>query len=307
MADTLGTLFAVLMVLSSVASVSGNVLVLLVLLLNKQLRSDTLGLGLSLSLSLSDLGLGLSALPLGAHSSLSSPGFLSSDVLCQGSGFVLLLLQTSSMHSLAWASVHRFTELCFALSYRSLWTGGRSRAVLLLLWSFCLLNAALPLLGFGRYVYSESRFLCCPSFTPENRYFVVPWMLLGVAVPMVTVCSLYGYIVYVARKQARRGTFVCNELHCFYVPANNYLRSSIVVLATSGESILRSDWSLAQMVQVQVLTGHEHGAMTTRAELTHCHCGSDVITTSVTTLPMSLCCCSSKLSVLLRTKLKTPV
>lgn len=252
MADTLRTLYAVLMVASSVASVSGNVLVLLVLLLNKQLRSDTLGL--SLSLSLSDLALGLCSLPLGAHSSLSPPGFLSSGAFCQGSGFLLLLLQTSSMHSLAWASVHRFTEICFALSYRSMWTSGRSRAVLLLLWSFSLLNAALPLLGFGRYVYSESRFLCCPSFTPENRYFVVPWMLLGVAVPMLTVCSLYGYVVYVARKQARRGTFMCNELHCFYVPANNYLRSSIVVLATSGEFILRSDWSLTHMVQVQMCT-----------------------------------------------------
>lgn len=115
--------------------------------------------------------------------------------------------------------------------------------MLVLVWLFCLVTAALPLLGFGSYVYSESRFLCCPSFTPDNRYFVVLWMLAGIVAPILTMCSLYGYIVYVARKQARRGTFMCNELHCYYVPANNYLRSSIVMVTTSGEFMLHHDWS----------------------------------------------------------------
>lgn len=233
MADALRTLYAVLMGVSGAASVCGNLLLLLVLLLHKELRADTLGL--TLSFSLSDLALGLSTMPLGAHASAARPaGYPSEGVLCQGSGFLFLLLQTSSVHSLAWATVDRFSEICFALSYRSIWTPRRSAAVLLLVWSFCLLNAALPLLGFGRYAYSESRFLCCPSFTPDNTGFVVLWMSAGVVAPILTMCSLYGYIVYVARKQARRGTFMCNELHCFYVPANNYLRSSITMVTTSG-------------------------------------------------------------------------
>ncbi|KAM7375657.1 hypothetical protein PAMP_005447 [Pampus punctatissimus] len=232
MVDVLRMLYAVLMVASGVASVCGNLLLLVVLILHKELRADTLGL--TLSFSLSDLALGLSTIPFGAHNSLARPGgYPSEGALCQGSGFIFLLLQTSSIHSLAWATIDKFTEICFALSYRRIWTAGRSWAVLVLVWSFCLLNAALPLLGFGSYAYSESRFLCCPSFTPDNRHFVVLWMLVGIVVPILTMCSLYGYIVYVARKQARRGTFVCNELHCFYVPANNYLRSSIVMSVCS--------------------------------------------------------------------------
>uniref|UniRef100_A0A3B4Z7A0 Histamine H2 receptor-like n=1 Tax=Stegastes partitus TaxID=144197 RepID=A0A3B4Z7A0_9TELE len=220
------------MLLSSVASVCGNLLLLLVLLLNKDLRSDTLSL--TLSFSLSDLALGLSTIPFGAHNSLFQPdGRPSEGMLCQGSGFLFLLLQTSSIHSLSWATVDKFTEICFALSYSSIWTAGRSRAVLVLVWLFCLVSAILPLLGFGSYAYSESRFLCCPTFSPDNRYFVVLWMAVGIVAPILTMCSLYGYIVYVARKQARRGTFMCNELHCFYVPANNYLRSSIVMVSTS--------------------------------------------------------------------------
>ncbi|XP_076604416.1 adenosine receptor A3 [Chaetodon auriga] len=232
MADALRMLYATLMVLSGVASVFGNLLLLLVLLLNKELRTDTLGL--TLSFSLSDLALGLSTIPFGVYNSLAWPScYPSEGAFCQGNGFIFLLLQTSSIHSLTWATVNKFTEICFALSYSTIWTAGRSRAVLVLVWLFCLVNAGLPLLGFGSYVYSESRFLCCPSFTPDNRYFVVLWMLAGIVAPILAMCSLYGYIVYVARKQARRGTFMCNELHCYYVPANNYLRSSIVMVTTS--------------------------------------------------------------------------
>lgn len=234
MADVLRTLYSSLMVLSSIASVSGNLLLLLLLHLNKELRTDTLGL--TLSFSLSDLVLGLYTIPFGAYSSLACPScYTSEGAFCRGSGFIFLLLQTSSIHSLSWDTVNKFTEICFALSYSSIWTARRSWVVLALIWLFCLVTATLPLLGIGDYVYSESRFLCCLSLTPDNRYFVMLWMFAGIVAPIITMCSLYGYIVYVARKQARRGTFMCNELHCYYVPANNYLRSSIVMVATSGE------------------------------------------------------------------------
>lgn len=230
-------LYAALMVLSSLASVCGNVLLLLVLLLNRDLQTDALGL--TLSFSISDLVLGLSIIPLGAHGSLARPaGYPSDGAFCQASGFVFLLLQTSSIHSLTWATVHKFTEIVFALSHRSLWTAWRTRLVLAAVWTFCLASAAMPLLGFGGYAYSEARFLCCLSFSPAHACFVAAWVVVGIVAPILTTCSLYAYIVYVAVKQARRGTFMCNELHCFYVPANNYLRSSVVMVTTSGELVL---------------------------------------------------------------------
>ncbi|XP_053290186.1 histamine H2 receptor [Pleuronectes platessa] len=260
MVDALRTLYASLMAVTSAASVSGNLLLLLVMLFNKDLRSDTLGL--TVSFSLSDLALGLSTIPFGAHNSLSqTSGYPSEGVLCQGSGFIFLLLQTSSIHSLTWATVDKFTEICFALSYRSIWTTGRSRVVLVLVWLFCLVNATLPLLGFGTYAYSESRFLCCLSFTPDNQVFVVLWMMLGIVLPILTMCSLYGHIVYVARKQARRGTFMCNELHCFQVPANNYLRSSILMLTTSV-CVLVCWLPFISVCLYETFSGHQSSAVT---------------------------------------------
>lgn len=234
MTPVLRVLYAGLMVLSSAACICGNLLLLLVLILNKELWSDTVGF--TLSHSLSDLALGLSTMPFAAHNALFRPaGPPSEGVLCQGSGFLFLLLQTSSVHSLAWAAVDKFTEICFALSYSRIWTGRRSLAVLVLVWLFCLASASLPLLEFGSYSYSESRFLCCPRFMRSSSSFVLLWTVTGAVAPILAVCCLYGYIVYVALKQAKRGTFMCNELHCFYVPAKNYLRSSVVMVTTSGE------------------------------------------------------------------------
>ncbi|XP_078134200.1 G protein-coupled receptor 161 [Sander vitreus] len=232
MADAVQMLYGALILLSGAACVCGNVLFLLLLLLNTALRSDTLSLALSAVVS--DLALGLATVPFAAyHSLVGPPRPPGQGTVCQGSGFLFLLLQTSSLHVLAWTTVDRFSEIWLALSHRRVWTAWRRRAVLLAVWAFSVASAALPLLGFGAYEYSERRFLCCLSFTPENGKMVATWAALGVALPILAVCSLNGYVVYVARKQARRGTFTCNELHCYNVPANNYLRSSVVMVTTS--------------------------------------------------------------------------
>ncbi|XP_028294127.1 adrenocorticotropic hormone receptor [Gouania willdenowi] len=231
MADPLRVMFSVLTGLSVAVAVGGNLFLLLLLILNEELSSDTPGLALSAALS--DLALALSSAPFAAHNSLWVWEGLDSDgALCQGGGFLLVALQWASLHAVAWLTIHRFAEICFALKYRRLWTARRSRVALVLLWFCCVVGAALPLLGYGRYAYSHGRFLCCPSFTPPHRGFVVLWAA-SVATPIVLMCSLYGYIVYVGRKQALRGTFMCNETHCFYVPANAYLRSSIVMVTDS--------------------------------------------------------------------------
>ncbi|KAM8834368.1 adenosine receptor A3 [Synchiropus picturatus] len=225
-------LYALLMLLTGLASLAGNLLLLLALLLNKELWTDTAAL--TLSISLSDLALALSTVPSAVYNSLAGPaGYRGDGALCQGGGFIFLLLQTSSIHSLMWTTVDKFAEICFGLNYHKIWTRRRCGAVLALLWCFSLSLAALPLLGFGSYSYSHSRFLCCVSFTADHQSFVLLWLSAGVAAPILTMCFLYAYIIYVGRKQARRGTFMCNELHCYHVPANQYLKSSVVMVTTS--------------------------------------------------------------------------
>ncbi|KAG9268645.1 adenosine receptor A3-like [Astyanax mexicanus] len=223
--------YAVLMISSSLLSVCGNTVLLLVLLLNRNLQTETWIL--TLSFNVCDLALGLSTIPFGAHNSLFRPqGYSSSSVLCQGSAFFFMLLQLASVHSLTWATVDKFTEICFALNYANIFTAHRTRIILGIIWTYSLVNAVLPLTGFGSYSYSSSRFLCAPSFKPACTGFNMLFIVLGIIVPILAMCVMYGYIVYVARNQVRRGTFVCNEQHCFYVPANNYFKSSIVMVTT---------------------------------------------------------------------------
>lgn len=226
--------YAVLLIGSSICSVLGNSVLLLVVLFDKSLQTDTWPL--TLSFCLSDLALGISIMPFGIHNSLYQvKEYASKSVVCQGSASLFLLLQLASIHSLTWAVADKFTEICFALNYAGIFTAHRVKIVLILVWMYSLLNAAMPLIGFGGYSYSETKFLCVPSFQPSSIGFNVLFMGLGIIIPILLMCSMYGYIVYVARKQVRRGTFVCNEDHCFYVPANNYFKSSIVMVTTIGK------------------------------------------------------------------------
>uniref|UniRef100_A0A3P9NAB2 Adenosine receptor A3-like n=1 Tax=Poecilia reticulata TaxID=8081 RepID=A0A3P9NAB2_POERE len=219
------------MVLSGTAAVFGNIFILTVLLLNKQLQSNTLVL--TLSFSLSDLAIGLLIIPFGVYNSVSSTVYPSKSDLCQWSGFILLLLQSSSIQSLTWVTVDRFMEICFALNYSNIWTTRRSSFLLALMWLFCILIASLPIMGFGSYAYSKTRFLCCPEFIPQNKHFVMVWMVTTIMMPIFTMCSVHGYMIYVARKQARRGMFVSTERHCVNVPAKIYLKGSMVMITNS--------------------------------------------------------------------------
>ncbi|XP_028848459.1 adenosine receptor A3 [Denticeps clupeoides] len=222
--------YALLLIVSSVCSVFGNSMLLLLVLLNKNLRSDTLPL--TISFCLCDLGLGLSTMPFGVYNSLAQPDHHGDGPLCQASAFIFILLQLASIHSLTWTTVDKFTEICFALSYTTIFTEQRTWAVLGVVWLYCILNATLPLVGFGKYAYIPGRFICAPSFQRSCLGFNLLFVVVGIIAPILIMCCMYAYIMYVAKKQARRGTFICNEQHCFYVPANNYLRSSIVMLAT---------------------------------------------------------------------------
>ncbi|XP_042599166.1 adenosine receptor A3-like [Cyprinus carpio] len=224
--------YAALMIGSSICSVLGNLVLLLVVLLNRSLQTDTWGL--TLSFCLCDLALGISTIPFGIHNSLFQvKSYPSKSATCKGSAFLFLLLQLASIHSLTWATVDKFTEICFALSYPVIFTGYRAKIILAVVWVYSILTAALPLFGFGSYVYSETKFLCVPNFKPSSIAFNMLFMVVGIIIPIVLMCSMYGYIVHIARNQVRRGTFVCNEDHCFYVPASNYFKSSIVMVTTT--------------------------------------------------------------------------
>lgn len=224
-------LFGTLTLISSLASISGN---LLLLLLCGQSGGVACS-GEALSTALSDLGLGLLTTPLLATALLSGVTPTLSRASCQAAGFLLVLLLTGSAHSQCLAACQRGAQLLLALRYDAVWTAGRRQVALLAAWLLAAVWAALPLAGMGDYAqHGPAPLPCGPSLKAGSRGWAAAWLLLGGATPVAATCWLTGRSVGVAWRQDRRGTFVCNHLHCYRVHRGHFLRSSISMLTSPG-------------------------------------------------------------------------
>lgn len=231
MSGPVRVLLGVLALISSLASISGNLLLLL-------LRGGAGGVaytGEALSVTLSDLSLGLLTTPLLATALLSNTPPTLNRAPCQVAGFLLVLLLTGSAHSQCLAAGQRGAQLLLALRYDAVWTAGRRRVALLVAWLVAVVWAALPLAGVGHYGQHGSAPLPCgPSLAADSRGWAVAWLLAGGATPVAAACLVAGRSVGVAWRQDRRGTFVCNHLHCYRVHSGHFLRSSIGMLTGPG-------------------------------------------------------------------------
>ncbi|XP_034783918.2 histamine H2 receptor [Acipenser ruthenus] len=225
-------LYAILMIPTSIGSILANILLLLIFAYNLKLQTETSAL--TLNFCICDLLLGLTVIPFGVHNSLFGiTNYTKDSFVCQSTAFFYMLLQLASVHSLTWSTIDKFTEICFPLHSAQLFTKKRTWAILCLLWIYCLINASFPFLGFGSYKYGERKFICAPNLQQSSKGYGVVLIAIGVIIPILIMCSLYIYIVKIARNQALRGTFACNDQHCYYVPANNYFRRTIVLISTA--------------------------------------------------------------------------
>lgn len=225
-------LLGVLVLVSSLASISGNLLLLLLL------RREPAGVacrGVALSATVSDLGLGLLATPMLAVPLLRGVVAPFSSATCQAGGFLLVLLLTGSAHSQCLAAAQRDARLRLALRYSAVWTAGRRRAALLAAWVLAAVWAVLLLAGVGHYTrYDSTALPCGTGLTAGARGWAAAWLLAGGAAPVAAACWLAGRSMGVAWRQYRKGSFVCNHLHCYRVHSGRFLRSSVAMVTGPG-------------------------------------------------------------------------
>ncbi|XP_020382213.2 histamine H2 receptor, partial [Rhincodon typus] len=223
-------LYAWLMSLTCVGSITANMLLLLILGFNRKLQKDTSVL--MFNLCICDLILGLVVIPAGVHNTLPDGGCYSrQESWCQLFAFLYILLQLASVHSMTWVTVDKFAEICLPLHYVQLFTRQRAWVIIFSIWIYCILNASLPFLGLGQYTYVEHKYICAPSFNPSLKAYCLVTIAIGVLLPLMTVCCLAVYVVQIARHQTLRGTYECNDQHCYSVPAKCYLRSTIMLIS----------------------------------------------------------------------------
>ncbi|XP_018414780.1 PREDICTED: rhodopsin, GQ-coupled-like [Nanorana parkeri] len=225
-------IYTVLMITTGIGAVGANLILLLLFASHLKLRTDTWAL--TLNLSLCDLIFGICVIPAAVYSSLLGGGIFSKDeIACKLLGFIFVLLQVASLNSLVWATVDKFTEICFPLRYAQMITKKRIWIILVLLWIYALVVSAFPLIGFGKYSFSSDVYMCVPLFNSSTTAYGVMLISGGVLAPILTISVLYIAIIHIARNQAKRGTFVCNDQHCYYVPIRSYFKNTVILIVSA--------------------------------------------------------------------------
>ncbi|OCT68746.1 rhodopsin, GQ-coupled [Xenopus laevis] len=226
------SLFAALMITTSVGTVGANALLLVLFASHLKLRTDTWAL--TLNLSICDLIIGMCVVPVAIYNCLFQGGIFSEGgTACQLLGFLFVLLQLASLSSLVWATIDKFAEVGFPLRYAQLITKKRITFILAILWIYAIMVAALPFMGFGAYRYSKDVYVCLPAFGSSTTAYSVLFLSVGVLLPITGISILYLSIIHIARYQAKRGTFVCNDQHCYYVPIRSYFRNTLILIVSA--------------------------------------------------------------------------
>ena len=165
----------------------GNSLTLLVMLLNRRMR--TIPNMFVASLAVSDVLLGLCSLvPFGIPVLVTSH-WLFNDTACQFQGYVSIILVLASIHTLVLMAVNRYYRIVKPAKYQRYFTKKKTLIMILVSWfsSFC---APLPHVLSGRnIVFYPAKFFCYFSIPNTNMYYGSP-LYIGVPTCVIIYCYL---------------------------------------------------------------------------------------------------------------------
>ena len=188
----------------------GNSLTLLVMLLNRRMR--TIPNMFVASLAVSDVLLGLcSFVPFGIPVLVTSH-WLFNDTACQFQGYITIALVVASIHTLVLMAVNRYYRIVKPAKYQPYFTKKKTLIMILVSWfsSFC---APLPHVLSGiKIVFHPAKFFC--YFVIEKRAFLHYGSPLYIGVPTCVIIYCYSRIFSTVRNHNR-------NLH----PPNNLISS----------------------------------------------------------------------------------
>ena len=188
----------------------GNSLTLLVMLLNRRMR--TIPNMFVASLAVSDVLLGLcSFVPFGIPVLVTSH-WLFNDTACQFQGYITIALVVASIHTLVLMAVNRYYRIVKPAKYQRYFTKKKTLIMILVSWfsSFC---APLPHVLSGiKIVFHPAKFFC--YFVIEKRAFLHYGSPLYIGVPTCVIIYCYSRIFSTVRNHNR-------NLH----PPNNLISS----------------------------------------------------------------------------------
>ena len=165
----------------------GNSLTLLVMLLNRRMR--TIPNMFVASLAVSDLFIGVfSAGPL-AIPTLVTSHWPFNDTTCQFQGYLASALCFASIHTLVLMAVNRYHRIVKPTKYRHYFTKKKTLIMILVTWFYSICAPLIYVLLGNKMVFHPSKFFCCIPI--KNSLFLAYGLLLYVGIPTCVIIYCY--------------------------------------------------------------------------------------------------------------------
>ncbi|XP_037127619.1 beta-3 adrenergic receptor [Syngnathus acus] len=231
------SLLMVLVVVMCLGSVTGNLLVIILVAATKTLRQVTSVL--IMNLAISDLLVGLGVMPFVALS-IVKPGWGECFNLCLFVAYTSSVYCTVSVLTLAAIALDRYHSIMDCLRYSSRCTLRRTCSVVLWIWLQAMATSCPPLLGWSSMAYVAPVYSCAVDWASSPSY-TATMTSLSYLIPAIIILVCYVNIAKVARKHAKRIHSLQDSLQRSRVPNCMFLPSlhipSTLVYHLSGQCI----------------------------------------------------------------------
>ncbi|KAJ8399581.1 hypothetical protein AAFF_G00409920 [Aldrovandia affinis] len=187
----------------ALASVLGNVLVVLVVAFNRSLRDTTFCF--IVSLALADIAVGALVIPLAVVISL---GLRTQFFTCLFLSCLLVIITQSSILSLLAIAIDRYLRVKIPTRYSIIVTERRAWVAVCMCWLLSALTGMVPMFGWHNQDPSgnlSTGNIVCQFTTVMRMDYMVYFNFFGwVVVPLTIMIGLYGQIFYIIRRQLNR-------------------------------------------------------------------------------------------------------
>ncbi|XP_049590379.1 adenosine receptor A1 [Syngnathus scovelli] len=200
----------------ALASVVGNVLVVLVVCVNPALRNTTFCF--IVSLAVADIAVGVLVIPLAVTISL---GISTQFYTCLFLSCLLVIITQGSILSLLAIAVDRYLRVKIPTRYSSIVTQRRAYVAVCLCWLVSFLAGLVPMVGWNnRQVLgnlSGSDYMVCEFTAVMRMDYMVYFNFFGwVVVPLAVMIALYAEIFRVIRRQLNRRAEATSDGERYY-------------------------------------------------------------------------------------------
>ncbi|XP_077995579.1 histamine H2 receptor-like [Glandiceps talaboti] len=192
---------SVIILIIIIASLIGNGMVILVLTVNKQMRTRT-NLFL-LNLAIADVGLAGICMPFSLITVIKGKWIFSTE-LCYFNAFSSALFFIATLHSLMYISVFKYFSILYPL--KRIITKRRAIFMIIAIWIAALACAIGPIIGWTRNEYKPAATQCGPAYpeTIKQRLHAAFVATTGYVIPLCTMVFCYGRMFWAIHEHSKR-------------------------------------------------------------------------------------------------------